>query len=147
MFGVALAAADSGSYIATMLLEIVPLYAALLGVFYLVLSGRAIRARRAARKAIGPLGDEALDRHVRVHANFAEYAPFVLLLLAFAEIREAPEGLLHLACAGLVAGRVLHAWGVSRAPENFRFRIYGMMATFFALVVAITLLLASYLFG
>ncbi len=130
-----------------MLLEIVPLYAALLGMLYLALSLRAIRARRAARKAIGPLGETALDRHVRVHANFAEYAPFVLLLLAFAELREAPEGLLHLACAGLVAGRFAHAWGVSREPENFRFRKYGMMATFFALVVAVTLLLASYLFG
>jgi len=130
-----------------MALEIVPIYAALLGVLYLVLSGRAIRARRAARKAIGALGDDALDRHVRVHANFAEYAPFVLLLLAFAELREAPEGLLHLACAGLVVGRLSHAWGVSQASENFRFRIYGMMATFFALVVAVTLLLASYLFG
>ncbi|MCA3260370.1 MAG: MAPEG family protein [Telmatospirillum sp.] len=130
-----------------MALEIVPIYAALLGVLYLVLSGRAIRARRAARKAIGPLGDTALDRHVRVHANFAEYAPFVLLLLAFAEIRGAPEGLLHIACAGLVFGRVVHAWGVSHEPENFKFRRYGMMATFFALVVAVTLLIASYLFG
>lgn len=141
-------AADKGDgYIATMMLEIVPIYAALLGVLYLVLSGRAIRARRSARKAIGALGDTALDRHVRVHANFAEYAPFVLLLLAFAEIREAPEGLLHLACAGLVVGRLSHAWGVSQEPENFKFRTYGMMATFFALVVAVTLLLASYLFG
>jgi uncharacterized membrane protein YecN with MAPEG domain len=130
-----------------MMLEIVPIYAALLGLLYLALSLRAIRARRAARKAIGPLGDDALDRHVRVHANFAEYAPFVLLLLAFAELREAPEGLVHLASAGLVAGRVLHAWGVSQEPENFRFRKYGMMATIFALVVAVTLLLTSYLFG
>jgi uncharacterized membrane protein YecN with MAPEG domain len=71
----------------------------------------------------------------------------VLLLLAFAELREAPEGLVHLASAGLVAGRVLHAWGASQEPENFRFRKYGMMATIFALVVAVTLLLTSYLFG
>jgi uncharacterized protein len=147
LFGVALAAAKGGGYTATMALEIVPIYAAVLGLLYLVLSGRAIRARRTARKAIGPLGDDALERHVRVHANFAEYAPFVLLLLAFAEIREAPAGLIHLACAGLVVGRLSHAWGVSQLPENFRFRIYGMMATFFALVVAVTLLLASYLFG
>jgi uncharacterized membrane protein YecN with MAPEG domain len=147
LFGVALAAVKHGRYIAPMILEIVPIYAALLGIFYLVLSGRAIRARRTARKAIGALGDSALDRHVRVHSNFAEYAPFVLLLLAFAELREAPEGLLHLACVGLVAGRLSHAWGVSKEPENFKFRRYGMMATFFALVVAVALLLASYLVG
>jgi uncharacterized protein len=136
-----------GSYIAAMALEIVPLYAGLLGLLYLALSVRAIRARRSARKAIGPLGEPLLDRRLRAHANFAEYAPFVLLLLAFAELRDAPEGLIHLACVVFVAGRLSHAWGVSQEPENFRFRTFGMATTFFALVVAITLLLASYLFG
>jgi len=128
-------------------LDIVPFYAALLGLVYLALSLRAIRARRSARKAIGPLGDDALDRRVRAHANFAEYAPLVLLLLAFAELRELPEMLVHLGCALLLVGRCLHAWGLSQVPENFRYRVYGMYGTFLALVVAATLLLASYAVG
>ncbi len=125
-------------------IEIVPFYAALLGLVYLALSVRAIRARRAAKKAVGVLGDEALDRRVRAHANFAEYVPLILLLLVFAELRDLPEALVHLGCVSLVAGRCSHAWGVSQSPENFRFRIFGMFATFLALVIAATLLLASY---
>jgi uncharacterized membrane protein YecN with MAPEG domain len=127
-----------------MQIEIVPFYAALLGLVYLALSVRAIRARRAAKKAIGVLGDDALDRRVRAHANFAEYVPLILLLLAFAELRDLPEALVHLGCVSLVAGRCSHAWGVSHSPENFRFRIFGMFGTFLALVIAATLLLASY---
>ena len=39
-----------------MTLAIVPIYAALLGALFVVLTGRAIRARRSARVAIGPDG-------------------------------------------------------------------------------------------
>ncbi|MBI3507026.1 MAG: MAPEG family protein [Proteobacteria bacterium] len=128
-----------------MTLEIVPIYAALLGLLYFLLSGRAIDARRRARRAIGLLGEESLDRRLRAHANFAEYAPFILLLLAFAELRGASATGLHLACVCLVLGRSFHAWGVSRVPENFRWRMAGMIGTFTALAIAIATVLKSYL--
>lgn len=128
-----------------MMLEIVPLYAALLGVLFVALSMRAIGARRAARVAIGPLGQEALDRCLRAHANFAEYAPLALVLLAFAELRGAPDLALHAGCAALLLGRAAHAWGISQAAENFRWRIFGMLATFAAYGIAVAALLAGYL--
>ena len=128
-----------------MLLQVVPLYAALLGLLYFALSLRAIGARRIARKGIGLLGDERLDRRLRVHANFAEYAPFILLLLAFAELRGAPAEGLHLACAFLVAGRCSHAWGVSRMPETYLWRMGGMIGTFTSLAFGIAMVLGSYL--
>jgi len=127
-----------------MALEVVPIYAALLGLLYLFLTVRAIGARRAGRKAIGPLGEERLDRRMRAHANFAEYAPLVLLLLAFAELRGAPPVFLHVTCAMLAAGRCAHAFGVSRMPENFRWRVAGMAGTLTALALAALLLLAGY---
>ena len=127
-----------------MTLAIVPLYAAVLAALYFILSVRAIGARRLGRKAIGPIGEAALDRRLRVHANFAEYVPFVLLLLAFAEIRGVPSGALHFAGAVLVAGRLAHAWGVSQPMENFRFRVAGMSGTFTALWSAVAAIVASY---
>jgi uncharacterized protein len=42
----------------------------------------------------------------------------------------------HALCIGLVAGRVSHACGAGRHPENFRFRVLGMALTFAALVGA-----------
>lgn len=128
-----------------MQLHVVPFYAALLGLLYFALSLRAIAARRIARKGIGLLGEERLDRRLHVHRNFAEYAPFVLLLLAFAELRGAPADGLHLACVFLVVGRCSHAWGVSHVPENYRWRMGGMIATFTALAFGIAMVLGSYL--
>jgi len=124
-----------------MRLAIVPHYAALLALLFVLLSVNVIRARRRHRVAIGTAGNSGLERPVRVQANFAEYAPFALLLLAMAEIRGAPALVLHLLCASLLAGRVLHAWGVSRPDEDVRFRIAGMGATFTAIAGAALALL------
>jgi uncharacterized membrane protein YecN with MAPEG domain len=128
-----------------MTLQIVPVYAALLGALFVILSVRAIGARRAARVAIGPLGQEPLDRRVRAHANFAEYAPLALVLLAFAELRGAPGLALHAGCLALLAGRAAHAWGISQAAENFRWRVGGMAATFAAYGIGAAALAAGYL--
>jgi len=126
---------------------IVPFYAALLGALFVVLAVRAIFARRAAQVPIGPLGHEAGDRWVRAHANFAEYVPLALLLLAFAEARGADPAILHLGAALLLAGRLAHAWGVSRPPENYNWRRFGMLATGGAYALGIAALLAGYLPG
>ena len=126
-------------------LAVVPLYAVLLAALFIALSIRAIGARRIAKVAIGPLGRDALDRRLRAHANFAEYVPFALLLFAFAEMRGAPGIALHAGAALLTLGRFSHAWGVSRAPENFRFRVAGMAMTFTAVAAGIAAILATYL--
>jgi hypothetical protein len=42
---------------------------------------------------------------------------------------------------GLLAGRLLHAYGVSRTNENYRFRVAGMSITFAVTVSSAVLLL------
>ena len=69
--------------------------------------------------AIGTRGDVHLERKMRVHANFAEYVPFALLLATFIEMQGTRAWLIHLLCLALVAGRVIHAYGVSQEHENF----------------------------
>ena len=124
-------------------LRIVPYYAALLALLFVTLAYRVISARRTERVAIGTGQSRVLERRMRVHANFAEYVPFALLLLAMAELRGANPLPLNLLCGVLVIGRVVHAWGVSRDPEDTRFRVAGMAATFAvlagaAIVIALT---------
>jgi uncharacterized membrane protein YecN with MAPEG domain len=82
---------------------------------------------------------------LRVHANCAEYAPFALLLLALAEARGAPGFALHAGAAVLVLGRLSHAWGMSRVPENFGFRVAGMGMTFAAYAFAFVAIAVTYL--
>ena len=122
------------------MLHVVPPYAAVLAALFLVLSVRVILARRAARVPLGAGSAPALERRIWVQANFAEYVPLALLLLAMSELRGAPDPVLHGLCAALLAGRAAHAWGVSRAPEDFRFRVGGMVATLSTIALTALLL-------
>ena len=111
-------------------MPITALYASLLAPLFLVLAVRVIRARRGARVAVGDGGDTALMRCMRVHANFCEYVPLALLLLALAESLGTSVWLLHGLGIALVGGRLVHAFGMSQAEERFAFRVTGIGTTF-----------------
>ena len=112
------------------------LYAGLLGLLFVWLSARTIRARRLAKVPRGDGGDADLLKARGVHANTAEYVPLTLILMGFAEISGAPVLLIHAIGLTLVAGRLIYVYGASREPETFRFRVIGMGTTFTALVTA-----------
>lgn len=125
-------------------MAIVSVYAALLALLFIALSINVIRVRRATQTALGDAGDARLLRAMRVHANFAEYVPLALLLLYAAAGLGAAAIWLHLLSTLLLAGRLSHAWGVARTPENLTFRVVGMVATFFVLAAtALTLLVLA----
>ena len=113
--------------------RVTAIYAALLALLFLGLSLRVIGHRHRTLVALGTGGDPGLQRAVRVHANFAEYAPLVLVLLLVAELLAAPGWWLHAMGLALLAGRALHAFGVSREPEDIRIRAAGMVLTFASL--------------
>ena len=124
-------------------MHILPLYAALLALLFVALSIRIIRLRRSLRIALGDAGNEALLRAISVHANFAEYVPLCLILLFLVEGQGAHPALLHGLGVILLTGRFSHAFGVSQANENFRFRVFGMALTFTALVTSAAYLLIA----
>lgn len=123
------------------------LYAAVLALVFVGLSVRTLRLRRQLRVAIGDGNEPVLARAMRVHANFAEYVPLALLLIYLLEAGGAPPLAIHLLGAALLAGRLLHAWGVSQVREDFRFRVAGMALTFSAIVAAALALLYRSLAG
>ncbi len=111
-------------------------YASILAIIFVFLSRNTIVVRWSTKIPIGDGGDPMLLRRMRVHGNFAEYVPFALLLIGLAEGQGAPVTLLHTLGVVLVVGRIVHAVGVSREPENFRYRVAGMTATFMVIAVA-----------
>ncbi len=117
-------------------MRIVPYYAAALAFLFIFLSFRVINGRRLNKIALGAGGNPGMERLMRVHANFAEYTPFALVLLGMAELRGTAPMVLHGLGVALVGGRAAHAYGVSQTPENLRFRTVGMMLTFAVLAVA-----------
>ena len=112
------------------MLHIVPCYAAVLALLFVVLSIRTIRVRRSLKIAIGDAGNPVMARAMRVHANFAEYVPFALLLMVLVELQGAPAWALHALGVALLLARLSHAYGVSQAKENYAFRIVGVVTTF-----------------
>ena len=110
--------------------------AALLGLIYLVLSYRVTQVRLSDRVTMGDGGNAALTARMRAHANFAEYVPLILILMALIEM---PLGIdasfwLWLAGACTVLARVLHAWGMMLPAPN-KPRIAGTVLTWTTLAL------------
>ncbi len=114
-------------------MHVLPLYAALLGLFYITLSVRTISLRRKNRRSLGDGGDPALNRAIRVHGNFAEYVPLALVLLFLLESQNYSRVLVHVFASLLLVGRLIHAYGVSQLKEKLIFRMVGTLMTFFSI--------------
>ncbi len=115
------------------------LIAGLLGLIFMVLSGNVSRQRVATRVAIGDgdgrAGTGDLRNAVRAHANFAEYVPLILLLLAGNSYAGAPAGWVLWPGAALVLARVAHAFGMHRPAPN-PWRAGGAILTWAVLIFA-----------
>jgi uncharacterized protein len=130
-----------------MVLHVVPPYAAVLALVCVVLAVRVAALRRSLNVAIGTGGNPALERRVRVHANFAEYVPITLILLVLMEIRGQPGWYLNVLCLALLAGRLTHAYSLSLTPDilstRHALRAVGAMLTLETLVFASVTLLVD----
>ena len=88
--------------------------------------------------AVGDGGDPRMMATTRAHANFAEYAPIVLVLIAAIELAGGAQVWLWAAGAVFVVGRVAHALGMPRPSPN-PLRAGGILSTW-----AITAALAGW---
>lgn len=106
------------------------LWGSVLGAMLVVLTYNVMHHR--VKAMLFPADGQDPERIVRVHANFAEYAPTGLALLLAAELGGAPPLLAHLGGGAFACGRLVHAFGMTRAPLHPG-RILGIQLTLFAL--------------
>jgi hypothetical protein len=95
------------------------------------LAMRIGRLRYGAKVDIGHGGHDPLERRMRAHANFVEYAPLMLILIAVIELAVGESAWLGLAAGALVIGRVLHPFGMDGWRPG---RIAGFGLTALAMV-------------
>jgi uncharacterized membrane protein YecN with MAPEG domain len=88
-------------------------------------------ARRAAKVSIGDGGDLKLIARMRAQANFTEYVPFILILIALIELTTGTSTWLWIAGALLLVGRVAHGLGMDGVRGG---RSFGTATTFLLLV-------------
>lgn len=110
------------------LLQMLAVYGAVLGLIFLTLSILTIRRRRELLISLGTGGDDTLEKLSRAHANFAEYTPLSLILIAGAILCGAPAWFVHASALALIAGRTAHAFAI--IGGTLPLRAFGMIATF-----------------
>jgi uncharacterized membrane protein YecN with MAPEG domain len=115
-------------------LPITALYAGIAGIVFVVLSARVIALRFKHKVGIGDDAHKDLQVRIRIHANFAEFAPIALILLAVNEMNGAPGYLIHAHGALLVAARLAHAVGMTISTGPTAARMFGMIGTFWVIL-------------
>ena len=116
-------------------MHVTAIYAGLLAVLYFVLSYRVVQLRGPGGPSLGDGGDPAMIRRIRAHGNFAEYVPFILLMIGILELGHANVTLLHALGVTLLVARLLHGYALS-FTESFKFgRFWGTALTFALLLV------------
>jgi uncharacterized membrane protein YecN with MAPEG domain len=121
---------------------VTPLYAGLLALWFLLLTLRVVQERHRTQIALGDGGDATLARRIRGHANFAEYVPLALLLLAILELSRFSIYVIHALGIALLVSRLLHGYAFAFRTQ-FRFGVFwGVLLT--VVVLAIEAVLCLY---
>ena len=121
-------------------MRITGLYAAIIALMVVILAVRVTLRRRAVQVGIGNGGDAILAQRIRVHANAVEYVPLALILLLILELNQTQPLLIHVFGCLLIAGRLVHAYGLSHSAGISPGRAFGMVLTW-GTIAAMALLL------
>ncbi|KQR87805.1 MAPEG family protein [Sphingomonas sp. Leaf343] len=101
-----------------MILPVSLTIAAACGALNLWLALRTSAGRIRGKVMIGDGGDPVMLARTRAHANFTEYAPFVLILIALIELAGGSPDALWLLGATFVLARIAHGVGMLRPAPN-----------------------------
>lgn len=112
------------------------LVAGLHGLVLLMLAVPVVRMRRGRRVGIGDGGDRELARRIRVHANFVEYVPMLLVLLALLELGGLDMRLVAALGGVLLVARLLHAAGLGGSEGKSFGRFWGTLLTWGVLLAS-----------
>jgi uncharacterized protein len=105
------------------------LYAGLLGLIAMGVAFPAGSLRGKLNVSVGDGGNRDLLLAMRRHANFTEWVPLALILLALLELNGARPLGLHALGAVLVLGRLVHAFGIRADTVKSPGRFMGATAT------------------
>ncbi|MEX6161911.1 MAPEG family protein [Proteus mirabilis] len=111
------------------------LYIVLGALLLIKLSLNVVKLRTQYRVAYGDGGFYELQTAIRVHGNAVEYIPISMILLLIMEMNGAFVWMVHICGSILIAGRLLHSYGLKH--REIRWRRSGMAATYLSMVLII----------
>lgn len=95
------------------------------------LAVRVGQVRTREKVMIGDGGNENVIRRMRAHANFTEFTPFVLILIASIELVGGTSTWLWAVSSLFLVGRLLHAFGMDGFMPG---RMIGTIVTMLTLL-------------
>jgi uncharacterized protein len=116
--------------------HITALYAALIGLWAVVLSNYVSINRGKYKILHGDGGNPEMAAIIRRHGNLTEYVPLALILLGLAELTGLPPTWMHVLGILLVVSRLVHPFGVSVTNPGSPLRIMGAVGTHIVTVAA-----------
>ena len=116
------------------LLSVSPIYVALLGLVFIVITMRVGLYRLQNKINIGNGDDPELLRRVRGQGNFIETVPMALFILIVMEVMGASDTWLHILGAALLLGRISHYLALTEIGP-FICRPIGMMGTLLPILI------------
>ena len=130
-----------------MLLQVTALYAALLGIVGLILMGLVGWTRGKAKISLNDGNVKPLIEANRRHMNWVENVPFILLLMAIAELNGASKTWLHVMGGVLLISRIIHPFGIHADNDKIMTwqRNGGTTGTMFVGLAAIVTLLWQFI--
>jgi len=111
-------------------IQITGFYAGILALIFIAASINIIKLRFRHKVGIGDGEVSELAKAIRGHANFAEFVPLALILMAIAEANNISSTMLHSCGALLVAGRVSHLIGLAKTKGSSIPRALGVFSTY-----------------
>jgi uncharacterized membrane protein YecN with MAPEG domain len=123
------------------------LYLAVLALIYVVLGLQVSRLRRGNRVLFGDGDNRELRSAIRAHANFAEYVPIIVLMVALLEMSGMSALRVHLLMGALLIARLIHPLGMYVGPRSLQFqicRVGGISLTLLVLVAAAIMTLSRF---
>jgi uncharacterized membrane protein YecN with MAPEG domain len=123
-------------------------YLGILALLYTVLGLQVSRLRRGNRVLFGDGDNIRLRSAIRAHANFAEYVPIIVLMVAMLEMSGMPAASIHLLMGALLLARLLHPLGMYVGPRTLQFqicRVGGILLTMLVLLASALLSLWRFL--
>ena len=117
------------------MLMITGFFASILVFIYIKLARNIIKLRREHNVIIGDGKIKELEQAIRAHANFNEYVPIGLIMLACLEINKIHDLIVFLLGALFIAGRYIHVKSFLKKTMDISMRVQGMKLTFWSLLI------------
>ncbi|MEM7081060.1 MAG: MAPEG family protein [Pseudomonadota bacterium] len=109
--------------------------ACILGLLFIWLCIYVINGRVKNEALIGDAGNTDMLFRIRTHANFTEYVPIFLILLALLELHGGNRIALIVIAAVFVIARVLHILGMGE-DANLKPRQIGIVGSFTGIIAS-----------